>query len=122
MEALTARRRVLSLPYPPSTNHYWRHVGPRTLISREGRRYRERVCALLAASGLKRLDGRLSVTITLFVPDRRRRDIDNAQKAVLDSLAHAHVYRDDSQVDELTTRRGAVTTGGLCIVEIEEIG
>jgi crossover junction endodeoxyribonuclease RusA len=121
VEAMTARRRVLSLPYPPSTNHYWRHVGRRTLISREGRRYRECVCALLAASGLKRLDGRLSVTITLYVPDRRRRDIDNTQKAVLDSLAHARVFRDDAQVDELVTRRGPVTPGGACFVEIEEI-
>ncbi len=119
---MTARRRVLSLPYPPSTNHYWRHVGRRTLISREGRRYRECVCALLAASGLKRLDGRLSVTITLYVPDRRRRDIDNTQKAVLDSLVHARVFADDAQVDELVTRRGPVTRGGACIVEIEEIG
>ncbi len=27
----------LTLPYPPSVNHYWRRVGLRTLISREGR-------------------------------------------------------------------------------------
>ena len=25
---------VLTLPWPPSINHYWRRVGPRTLISR----------------------------------------------------------------------------------------
>ncbi len=41
----------LELPFPPSVNHYYRRVGPRTLISREGRRFRERVCALLAAAG-----------------------------------------------------------------------
>jgi hypothetical protein len=29
----------LTLPYPPSVNHYYRRVGPRTLISREGREY-----------------------------------------------------------------------------------
>lgn len=38
----------IELPYPPSINHYWRRVGSRTLISREGRRFRERVVAILA--------------------------------------------------------------------------
>ena len=39
----------LELPVPPSINHYYRRVGPRTLISREGRAYREAVCTILAA-------------------------------------------------------------------------
>ena len=39
------------LPFPPSANHYWRHVGPRTLISREGRTFRTNVCALLGGGG-----------------------------------------------------------------------
>ena len=29
----------VELPFPPSVNHYHRRVGPRTLISREGRRF-----------------------------------------------------------------------------------
>ena len=28
----------LELPWPPSVNHYYRHVGPRVLISRDGRK------------------------------------------------------------------------------------
>ena len=36
------------LPFPPSINRYYRHVGYRTLLSREGREYREIVCSLLA--------------------------------------------------------------------------
>ncbi len=45
MEALTAAAAddgafVVELPYPPSVNHYWRRVGDRTLISREGRKFR----------------------------------------------------------------------------------
>ena len=38
----------IALPYPPSINRYWRRVGSRTLISREGRAFRRNVCALLA--------------------------------------------------------------------------
>ena len=113
-------RRVLTLPYPPSVNRYWRHVGPRVLVSREGRSYRERVRSLLAATGMPTLTGRLTMTVTLHPPDRRRRDLDNPQKAVGDSLKHARVIRDDSQVDDWRIVRGDPVRGGACIVEITE--
>ena len=45
----------VELPYPPSINHYWRRVGARTLISREGRRFRREVIAILAAMGVQPL-------------------------------------------------------------------
>ena len=38
------------IPFPPSLNHYYRHVGPRVLSSREGRSYRSRVMAMLAGT------------------------------------------------------------------------
>ena len=101
-------------------NHYWRHVGGKTIVSREGRRYRSKVRSLLA--GTRPLEGRLAVEVTLFPPDRRRRDVDNAMKAALDSLAHAGAYLDDSQIDELHVRRGAVAEGGSARIEIREIG
>ena len=82
----------LELPFPPSVNHYYRRVGPRTLLSREGRRYRERVAAVVAELGLRPLAGPLEAEVLVFPPDRRRRDLDNLQKAVWDSLQHAGVY------------------------------
>ena len=39
------------LPFPPSVNWYYRHVGDRTLLSREGREYREIVCSLFSRGG-----------------------------------------------------------------------
>jgi len=56
-----------------------------------------------------------------FPPDRRRRDLDNIQKPVLDALEHAGVYEDDSQVDLLITRRGPVSDGGSIRVQIEPL-
>lgn len=117
---MEAVRHVFELPYPPSVNHYWRRVGRRMLISREGRQYRERVFALLAARGAKPLTGRLEVVVQVFTPDRRRRDLDNAMKGLLDSLEHAGVYGDDSQIDRLVIERTHVVPGGKVIVEIEE--
>ena len=69
----------VELPFPPSINHLWRRFGNRTLLSKHGRTYRARVCALL--QGIKPLAGNLSVVIDMYPPDRRRRDVDNIQKA-----------------------------------------
>jgi len=116
------KRRVMTLPFPPSVNRYWRHVGPRVLISREGRSYREAVRSLLAAArptpDTHSFRGRIDMKVTLHPPDRRRRDIDNPMKGLLDALEHAGVYADDSQIDHLTIDRGAVVPGGSCTVEI----
>jgi crossover junction endodeoxyribonuclease RusA len=86
------------LPFPPSVNRYYRHVGYRTLLSREGREYRSSVLSLLAGRVQQPLSGPLQAELHLYPPDRRRRDWDNFQKGIWDSLQHAGVYLDDSQV------------------------
>lgn len=93
------------LPFPPSINHYWRRVGQRTLISRQGRAFRENVIAAVFEQGRTKIVGRLAVTIEVYPPDRRRRDLDNLTKSTLDALAHAGVFDDDEQIDELRLRR-----------------
>jgi crossover junction endodeoxyribonuclease RusA len=109
----------LELPYPPSVNHYWRRVGARTLISRGGRAFRQAVCSILAAHGIRPLDGALVVEVAVHPPDRRRRDIDNLQKALLDALAHGGAYHDDSQISRLTVERQHVVPGGKVVVRVE---
>jgi len=111
----------IELPYPPSVNHYYRRVGPRTLISREGHRFRERVLSVLAVSGLRRFDKPLAVQVEVYPPDNRRRDIDNVQKSLFDALQHGGVYRDDSQIVRLVIEKRGCVPGGMTIVRIEEI-
>ncbi|GIK54157.1 MAG: hypothetical protein BroJett014_31300 [Planctomycetota bacterium] len=102
----------LSLPLPPSANHYYRRVGSATLISRTGREYRAAVKAALLAMGAPSVMGPLTVLVTVFPPDRRRRDLDNLLKCLLDSLQHGGLYRDDSMIDRIDIRRGQCTRGG----------
>ena len=116
MEALS-----FELPYPPSHNSYYRRVGHRTLISREGRAYRKNVVALLAPAGNGQQppnDGRIALAMDAFPPDRRRRDLDNIQKPLLDALEHAGIYADDSQIDLLLTARQSVEPGGKVCVRV----
>jgi len=113
---------VHELPYPPSVNHYWRMVGKRMVISREGRRYRDRVAAALAAAGVRPVDGRVELRIELYPPDRRSRDLDNAQKALWDALQYGGAYHDDSQVKKVTAEMFDPVPGGRAIVRIESVG
>jgi Holliday junction resolvase RusA-like endonuclease len=108
----------VELPYPPSINHYWRRVGSKTLISREGRRFRERVVATLARLRVEALAGPLAVEVEIRPPDHRRRDIDNVQKALLDALQHGGAYADDSQIVRLAIEKGPPVPGGKTLVRI----
>jgi len=109
----------LELPFPPSVNHYYRRVGARTLISREGRRFRAGVLAHLAATGIAKLGGPLRVEIEVYPPDRRRRDIDNLQKGLLDALQHGGLYEDDSQIVKLNVEKRGCVAGGRVVVRVE---
>ncbi len=95
----------LQLPFPPSVNRYWRHVGNRVLISREGRVYRSTVSDLMKRQRVKKQDGELIVDISLIPADRRRRDVDNSLKALLDAMQTGGAYDDDSQIIRLTVEK-----------------
>jgi len=69
----------------------------------------------------KPMTGRLAVTVDLYPPDKRRRDVDNSAKATLDALAHAGVYEDDSQIDDLHIRRREVVPPGRVVVTVTAI-
>jgi crossover junction endodeoxyribonuclease RusA len=116
----------LMLPYPPSANHYWRKWNNRMVISREGREYRDEVCALLSSAGGGSIrkppsNGRIALKMDAFPPDRRRRDLDNLQKPLLDALQHAGVYEDDSQVDLLLSCRRERREGGQIVVTVSDL-
>jgi len=111
----------LTLPWPPSVNHYWRRVGNRTLISKEGRLFRKRVLANLSTQHIEPMTGTLAVRVVAHPPDRRRRDLDNITKSLLDALEHGGVYEDDNQIDRLSIERASVVKGGAVIVEINAI-
>ena len=95
----------LTLPFPPSVNRYWRHVGNRVLISKEGREFREHVTDLMKDQRVKKHQGDLIVDISLIPVDRRRRDVDNSLKALLDAMQTGGAYDDDSQIVRLTVEK-----------------
>lgn len=125
---------TFSVSFPPSVNHYWRHaVLPlkrktaegkqafrvQALISQAGRKYKQAVCReVMAQKAQYRLSARVRMFVALYPPDRRRRDVDNYAKALLDSLVEAGVLADDSQVADLRLMWCAPTPGGKAVVAI----
>ena len=112
----------IELPWPPSVNHYWKHTRNGTYIAKAGREYRQSVeLAVLIAGGRRNMTGRLSLSMAATPPDKRKRDLDNICKGVLDSLAKSGVYEDDSQIDELLIRRLKPSKPGRLVIEIVEL-
>ncbi len=117
---------LLKLPFPPSVNHYWRHVGCKVIISKKGREYREAVAATVKAAWImgeaRTFLGRLKIVVAVHAPDKRERDLDNLLKSLLDSLQHAGLYKSDSQIDELTVvRYEPQPPHGFLLVKIDEV-
>jgi crossover junction endodeoxyribonuclease RusA len=111
---------VLSLPYPPSVNTYWRANGNRRFISKAGVEFKKAVSEYVINHNVPKLgDALLMVTVIVMPRSKRRFDLDNLLKGLLDSLQDAGVYDDDCQVEHLTIMRGKPVKGGACIVSIE---
>ena len=117
----------VTLPWPPTINTYWRHKVTGRLatvyITPEGKQYRKAVNELVMEAAMKqqylKQTGPLRVVIEAFPPDRRKRDLDNILKSLLDSLTHAGVWEDDSQIQDLRIYRS--TIAGMVKVRVYEI-
>jgi crossover junction endodeoxyribonuclease RusA len=119
---------TIKLPWPPSVNHYWLilrrgKLAGQPIISDQGKAYRKRVGQIVLEHEIptNALHGRLAVEILARPPDLRARDLDNLPKGVLDSLKHAGVIRDDSDIDDLRIRRGPKLAGGMLEIAISVI-
>jgi crossover junction endodeoxyribonuclease RusA len=109
----------LNLPYPPSVNTYWGFRGSRRFLTKTANDFK--LIVNLAAKRARFGDDKVGLEILLHAPDRRRRDIDNVLKPLIDALQAAGVFDDDSQVDQLMVARGSVLKGGSCVVKIKSL-
>ena len=110
------------LPWPPSVNTYYRHVvvkgSARVLLSSKGREYQQH--AALSLAGWAVPPPPHAVRVVLHPPTRRRFDLDNFMKGLLDSV-YRSIRLDDSVIDRLSIERGEPTPGGEAWVWIEEV-
>lgn len=115
---------VLYLPFPPTINSYYKmtRMGQRYL-DKSVREFRQKVADTVneQAPGLCLYDP-LFMEVYLFMPDKRKRDVDNYMKGLLDALTEAGLWEDDSLIDQLHIYRGEIVKGGLVKIELSEAG
>jgi crossover junction endodeoxyribonuclease RusA len=129
---------TLELPWPQSVNHF-KKVG-RIVRTKKGKLYQKRInsdatkqfyrdvwvkiCALKATTANWRpIESTiaLEVSISLYPPDKRRRDIDNPVKLILDSLQRGGLIEDDYAIARLLIERCNILPEGKVIVRIKEL-
>lgn len=128
---------TLVLPYPISSNRYWRpvRIGNHITIvpTKEAKAYKQEVAVLSKAAGARPIAGRVSLQIKLYPgrpqdwakraqkdPDNwddtvRSIDIDNALKVLLDALKDV-AFGDDSWVRSLHAERCVPDDKGARVV------
>lgn len=113
---------LLNLKYPPSVNTYWGFHGNRRFLTTRANAFKNHVSEQVIETCTPKLGkARIELTVTLCPPDKRKRDIDNVLKSLIDSLCQAGVFDDDEQVDVLMVQRGEIVKGGRTVVMIETL-
>jgi len=105
------------LPWPPSINHYFGYGENRVYLKAKGKEYRKAVLNQINAQldSMETITKPVKVRVEAWMPDKRKRDLDNLCKALLDAITHAGVWEDDSQIDDLRIYRARDEAGNLLI-------
>ena len=106
------------LPFPLSVNNLFFNAGRRGRVKTT--RYQtwlREVGVALKQQGIAKVEGQVSIKLLIIRPDRRRRDLDNYIKCVLDALVLNGAMGDDSLVEKIVISWHSDNLGG-CFVEI----
>jgi len=80
-----------------------------------------RKAMMLRARGVFPMRGPISVKLDFFLSNRRRVDVDNLAKMVMDALTLARVWSDDSQVVALATHKYAPSSSPRTWITVEMV-
>lgn len=95
----------LNLEYPPSVNRLWRAIPGRGVIkSKVYREWLEKNLWIIRGQTRDKIEGKFTIEIEATRPDRRKRDLDNIVKPLLDCIVQAGVANDDSLCEMLTVK------------------
>ena len=94
------------------------------IVPLEGRKFRDEVAEIINEQMPDvHIEERMLVEVVMFPPDKRIRDVDNYNKALLDSITCAGIWADDALIDQLFNYRGEVRSKrGSIYVRITDAG
>jgi crossover junction endodeoxyribonuclease RusA len=110
------------MPWPPTVNNYYTVARNRKILSKRGRQYKKDAwLMILSGKRFARFDGPVAVKIVASPPDKRKRDLDNLLKPILDVLQTASVIVDDSDVVDLSITRDKIVRSGKIEVTVSSV-
>lgn len=110
------------LPYPLSVNHYLaRNARGGVRLTDKARAYQWQV--LMACRNKPKFSDMVAIEIDVWFPDKRRRDLGNLDKCLIDALVKAKIITDDcwELLPDLHWRAKGIKKGGRVRVRIREI-
>ena len=118
---------MILLPLPPSNNRYYRHFRGMTVLSKEGRAFKEEAAWRCKAAGMKVLNGAVELYLIMHPRSNKdgkaskvRFDLDAPLKAVCDCL-NGVGYVDDRQIERIVAEIGEPMFGGGVSIQVREL-
>lgn len=112
---------IFCIPGPPKPKERPRVVRVKgrlvTFTPKKSLKYEHLVGMCARSAGVRELEGPVSLDASFYLPTKRRMDLDNLLKAVLDGL-NGIAYADDSQVCEVKARRSVDSENPRAVVTV----
>ena len=109
------------LPWPPTVNSMFGQKPGRKRY--QSKKYKDWIDGALAAVRRQKVEenytGNVAVTLRMGAPDKRKRDLDNYVKPILDLITKTDIWADDSQVTWLLVLWDSDIKNGVQIEIVE---
>jgi crossover junction endodeoxyribonuclease RusA len=107
---------------PISVNLLYRTCRGRPRLSKRGRQYKIETRQYVESQfiGMHPLESKISLTVDMYFKDKRKRDVDNHLKSLLDSL-EGIMFVDDSQIYEIIARKTIGCPENRTVISLAEL-
>ena len=110
----------ISLPWPPSQNSIWRSAGRRIYRNPKYMAWIKEAGWAIKLAKCKKIQGEFSASIVLNPPNKRKFDIDNYVKGILDLAQKYELIENDHLCRLLVVSYGKIDATPSAVITLKE--
>ena len=110
----------ITLPFPPTLNNCFENIRGGRRITQRYREWINEAFWMIKSQKPSKHEDEVSISIGFVAPDKRKRDLDNLIKPVLDILVKGQVIKDDGSKYVRRVTVQWVPSGPPCVVLISQ--